>query len=453
MEIGEAVKPPAAEQQEEPVGDKKPVKVRCVLLYDGTGNNKTNINSRLSKNEFYEKSKSLWSKMKGGNDSYENFFTNIASFDTYMLDQQAEGFDITVMIYTEGAGTRNNQTDKLDGYGMGIGEAGIKNKCNSGITNAIATILEKEYEGGTLTAEQHYFAQLHFDVFGFSRGAATARYAIYKLLLEEEHTIKDKLRLQGFEVKEAKVRFAGLFDTVSSHGTSFKDDVEKLHLRAVSEADLAVQLSAADEYRKNFSLTNINSAKGGIEYFMPGAHSDIGGSYHDNDDPDNSKETFVLYSGTPHEVKQDARQLVNEGWYLLNNQVQEIEYEETFNDFGQAIHARTKANRKDISNAYCRIPLKVMAEHAKKQQVPINHAELELASNDIINKYAELAELDSNIYQYIVNDISQYNRCAPLLIKIRNRHLHMSAKEKLGMGPRFEGKGEMRRRVRQIHEG
>src|SRR6187431_1236941 len=234
MEIGEAVKPPAAEQQEEPVGDKKPVKVRCVLLYDGTGNNKTNINSRLSKNEFYEKSKSLWSKIKGGNDSYENFFTNIASLDTYTLDQQAEGFDITVKIYTEGAGTRDNQTDRLEGYGMGIGEAGIKNKCNSGITNAIAAIFEKEYEGSTLTPEKYYFAQLHFDVFGFSRGAATARYAIYKLLLEEEHTIKDKLRLQGFEVKEAKVRFAGLFDTVSSHGTSFKDDVEKLHLRAVS---------------------------------------------------------------------------------------------------------------------------------------------------------------------------------------------------------------------------
>lgn len=453
MEIGEAVKPPAAEQQEEPVGDKKPVKVRCVLLYDGTGNNKTNINSRLSKNEFYGKSKSLWSKIKGGNDSYENFFTNIASLDAYMLDQQAEGFDLTVMIYTEGAGTRDNQTDKLEGYGMGIGEAGIKNKCNSGITNAIAAILEKEYEGGALTAEKYYFAQLHFDVFGFSRGAATARYAIYKLLLEEEKTIKDKLRLQGFEVKDAKVRFAGLFDTVSSHGTSFKDDVEKLHLRAVNEADLTVQLSAADEYRKNFSLTNINSAKGGIEYFMPGAHSDVGGSYHDNDDPENSKEDFMLYSGSPHEVKQDARQLIAEGWYLLNNQTQEIEYEETFNDFGQAIHAHTKANRNGISNAYCRIPLKVMAEHAKKQQVPINQGKLAQDSNKIINKYAELTELDSNIYQYIVKDISQYNRCAPLLVKIRNKHLHMSAKEKVGMGPRFEGKGNSRQRKRGIYEG
>ena len=77
MEIGEAVKPPAAEQQEEPTGDKKPVKVRCVLLYDGTGNNKTNTSSRLDDKEgHYKRSKSLWSTIKGGNDSYENFFTN-----------------------------------------------------------------------------------------------------------------------------------------------------------------------------------------------------------------------------------------------------------------------------------------------------------------------------------------------------------------------------------------
>lgn len=455
MEIGEAVKPPAAEQQEEPVGKKKPVKVRCVLLYDGTGNNKTNTNSRLDDKEgHYKRSKSLWSTIKGGNDSYENFFTNIASLDTYTEKEPAAGFDITVKVYTEGIGTRNNEADERVGLGTGTWIAGVKAKCIKGITEAIGKILENKLQGNELNPDEHYFAQLHFDIFGFSRGAAAARHAAYKLIQEEEKTIKDNMRLKGFEVREAKIRFVGLFDTVSSHGVNFDNDVDKLHLRAISEAELVVQLSAADEYRKNFSLTNIGSAdKKGIEYFMPGAHSDIGGSYHDNDDPENSKETFILYSGNPHEVKQDARQLITEGWYLLNNETQEIEYEETFNDFGKAIHARTKANRKDISNAYCRIPLKVMAEHAKKQQVPINHGKLEQDSNKIINKYAELAELDSNIYQYITNQISQYNRCAPLLLRIRNRHLHMSAKEKLGMGPRFEGKGETRRRERQIHEG
>lgn len=463
MEIGESTKSAVTEQQEEPVGDKKPVKVRCVLLYDGTGNNKTNINSRLNDKEgHYKRSKSIWSTIKGGNDSYENFYTNIASLDTYTQDQPAEGFDITIKIYTEGIGTRDNESDERLGLGIGVWIAGIKAKCTKGIVKAIEEILENKIKDKNLDPDKHYFEQLHFDIFGFSRGAAAARHAAYKLMLEEEKTIKDNMRLKGFEVREAKIRFIGLFDTVSSHGVNFKNDVEKLHLRSISEAEAVVQLSAADEYRKNFSLTNIKSAGAkGTEYFMPGAHSDVGGSYHDlydpNTDPessaDNGTEKFILYSGLPHEVKQDARQLITEGWYRLDTDIKEIEYEETFNDFGQPVHAYTKANRIGISNAYCRIPLKVMAKEAKKQHVPINYMELEIASNEIINKHTDLAELDRTIDQYMVTDIKQYRRCAPLLLRIRNKHLHMSAKEKMGMGARFEGKGEARRRERGVHEG
>lgn len=69
MEIGESVKTPEAEQPEDPVGDKKPIKVRCVLLFDGTGNNKTNIDSKQAGLSAYEKSKTFWSKLKGGNAS------------------------------------------------------------------------------------------------------------------------------------------------------------------------------------------------------------------------------------------------------------------------------------------------------------------------------------------------------------------------------------------------
>jgi hypothetical protein len=455
MQVGESIKTPDPEQQEEPVGDKKPVKVRCVLLYDGTGNNKTNTNSRLDDKEgHYKKSKSLWSKIKGGNDSYENWFTNIASLDAYMMDQSAEGYDITVMVYTEGIGTRDNDADTWLGLGTGTGVAGVKAKCNKGIMEAIEKILGNTIQGDELTSSRHYFENLHFDIFGFSRGAAAARHAVYKLMFEEEKTIKDKMRLRGFEVREAKVCFSGLFDTVSSHGANFNNDVEKLNLNKMSAADMVVQLCAADEYRKNFSLTNIaSSGAKGTEYFMPGAHSDVGGSYHDNDDPTNSQEQFVLYKGSPREVKQDARQLVTEGWYRLDDSIQEIVFEETYNEYGQAVHANTKANRTGISNAYCRIPLTVMATEAMKQKVPINCAELEIASDEIINKYGELAALAKSIYQFMVKDISQYNRCAPLLIQVRNRHLHMSAKEKLGMGPRFEGKGDSRRRERRIHAG
>lgn len=455
MDTGESSASKTPEEEDVPLGKKKPLKVRCVLLYDGTGNNKTNINSRLNDTEgHYKKSKSLWNTIIGGNDSYDNFFTNIASLDTYTEDQSAEGFDITVKIYTEGIGTRTNEADERIGLGTGTWVAGVKAKCNKGINEAINVILNSQFKGAKLSSEKYYLEQLHFDVYGFSRGAAAARYAVYKLMLEEDRTIKDRMRLLGFDVKEAKVRFVGLFDTVSSHGLNFNNDVGKLHLDAIKEADSVVHLCAGDEHRKNFSLTTIKSAGAkGLEYYMPGVHSDIGGSYHDQDEPERSGETFVLHSGHPEEVKFDARQLIAEGWYQLNDSIQEILYEESVDEYGRVTHAKTKANREAISNAYCRIPLKVMAEESKRQQVPINYAQLTTESEDIINQYQDLQILDQNIRQYLVKSMEQYNRYDPLFVKIRNKHLHMSAKKKLGMGPRFEGKSPYRRRVRLIHEG
>lgn len=271
--------------------------------------------------------------------------------------------------------------------------------------------------------------------------------------MEENKTIKDQLRLHGFQVNETKIRFAGLFDTVSSHGISFRDDTRKLKLDAISEADMVVQLAAADEYRKNFSLTNIRSAdKKGIEYFMPGAHSDVGGSYHEIGH-EGSNEDFTLYQGAPDAVKRDAQQLVNQGWYLYTQTEQQIEYHEIKNHLGLVVSAYTKGKRSGISNAYCRIPLKVMATHAKQQQVPINHDKLEADAKEVIDDYPELVELERDIYRYMVTDRNTYNPCAPLLKRVRNKHLHMSAKEKIGMTPRFEGKGEERKRSRSVYEG
>src|SRR5690606_11110352 len=186
MEIGESVKTPEPEKPEDPVGDKKPIKVRCVLLFDGTGNNKKNIESKEAGLPAYEKSKTFWSKLKGGNASYEIWYTNIASLDTYTEKVPAEGFDITVKVYTEGPGTRNDKTDKLGGYAIGVGEAGLTNKCSNGIMEATPRILRSKFNGEDIDADRYYIVQLHFDVFGFSRVAATARYSIYKLLLEED---------------------------------------------------------------------------------------------------------------------------------------------------------------------------------------------------------------------------------------------------------------------------
>ncbi|HJV33667.1 MAG TPA: hypothetical protein VJ604_01260, partial [Geomonas sp.] len=59
---------------------------------------------------------------------------------------------------------------------------------------------------------------LHLDCFGFSRGAAAARNFIHAAILRHEDTLKDRLQSSDHRVSAVKVKFAGLYDTVASHG-------------------------------------------------------------------------------------------------------------------------------------------------------------------------------------------------------------------------------------------
>lgn len=445
-EICEGAQPSVEEPEEQRDDDKKPVTIRCIMLFDGTMNNKTNIESRLSKNEFYEATRSKKYKLFGkrvgkGAESYENGFTNIASLDGYMDKEPAKGYDITVKIYTEGAGTINNARDRTAGYSIAMGRAGVKNKCENGIVEAVKKIIESKFGGSGIKPDKHYIKLLTIDVFGFSRGATTARYAIHRLLKHERRPIKKRLQDQGYDTTKVEVCFAGLFDTVSSHGISFSNDVRKLELDAIKHAKKVLHLVAAEECRKNFSLTNIKSAGcKGEEYFLPGAHSDVGGSYHDD-----LSEDFYLYSGPPAKVKADRAALIAEGWYKED----EILYEEECDEFGRPVYARTKAAREGIRNAYCQIPLKIMAESAREQGLNVK-SKLENDADKSIALYADLKTLDSNIMKYKIKSVTAFPVHDPLLKRIRYDHLHMSSKDSLGLHPRFNEKGQ---RWRQPYDG
>jgi len=74
----------------------------------------------------------------------------------------------------------------------------------------------------------------------------------------------------------------GLYDTVSSYGRSFLDDVDQLGLKIGGQAAKVVHLVAGDECRENFASTTIASAIAagvGYELVLPGVHSDVGGGY------------------------------------------------------------------------------------------------------------------------------------------------------------------------------
>gem|GEM_PF-6427762 len=124
---------------------------------------------------------------------------------------------------------------------------------------------------------------------------------------------------------KAKVKFIELYDTVASYGIDITNDTRQLHLNSIQQADKVVQLAASDEHRIKFPLTNINSAGSkGIEKFLPGVHSDIGGGYHNN-------------------VPEKER-LIKKGWYKKRDlKVVKIQ--------NNLIANRT------VSNEYSRIPL------------------------------------------------------------------------------------------------
>ncbi|MBF7093651.1 hypothetical protein IUY40_19190, partial [Flavobacterium sp. ALJ2] len=89
-----------------------------------------------------------------------------------------------------------------------------------------------------------------------------------------------------------------------------------------------VQIAAGHEWRKNFNLTNINSATTrGIQYILPGCHCDIGGAYENGNYEQNhlvkmDKEgiaTVIKYGAGSKQFEyfkeKYKKELVESGWY------------------------------------------------------------------------------------------------------------------------------------------
>lgn len=203
-------------------------------------------------------------------DAQKNDRSNIALLEPhYKGNDNAEN---KYRIYVEGCGTEDTpEKASSAGFGTGFGAA------STGIISKVASAIN--HVNRQIKMHPKSNLQLEFDVFGFSRGAATARNFVWQIL-------KNNV-LEYEKIINVTVNFVGLYDTVSSYGAHmalFKDtsDVKTLHLDAITNVKKVFQICATDEFRLNFNLTNIKSAINagkGIEIFIPGAHSDIGGGY------------------------------------------------------------------------------------------------------------------------------------------------------------------------------
>lgn len=220
--------------------------------------------------------------------SYSNAPSNVAKLaDMYVESSEISGSKIIhrLWVYIAGVGTATGEGDSLIGAATGMGATGIISQVEEALSRVAVRIDELDLAGPIET--------LTFDLFGFSRGAATARHAVHEVHLGKTGTLGRAFAIQQIDwPRQVLIRFVGLFDTVAavinplaldmSPGNGRNEPV-RVSLDPL-KVNRAVQIVAADEHRENFALNSLRSADGSLpanfrEIALPGVHSDIGGGY------------------------------------------------------------------------------------------------------------------------------------------------------------------------------
>ena len=451
------------------------------LFFDGTLNNKRNtyIRKEIEKKEkgqLYDKEAVKDDPWGIDKDSFENDYTNVARMQKYYSLK-------TNVIYIEGIGTLDGDTDTVAGYTTGLGETGVRAKVRSGC--------EKVFE--KIPQEKDVKWNLVIDVFGFSRGAAAARAFInevtkgrytaskvwnskeekyeyydldFKKVEKEQLPRRGHLGLlceqKGVDILTIKFRFVGLFDTVSSYGLNFEDDttdktdIKEINLKAISDSAVknVVQIAAGHEWRKNFNLTNINSAGSkGIQYILPGCHCDIGGAYENANYEQNhfveigkeAKDILIKYGSASKQFEpfkeKYKKELVDSGWY----KPEQLKYMTVMGD-NSIMYKGTRY----IDQKYSFISLQFMSEFATEKGAKFDIDKIE-KEFDIPKKVGD----KEHLLNYVKNKLEAYIKAVKAsdpskrsavsykaYLDINNEkslmrnYLHWSATDKLGHAPR-----------------
>lgn len=414
------------------------VKVTVNVFFDGTLNNMKNTEARLA-NEKKKKGLALSpdeinaSKAFDDSDedesSYDNYYSNVA------IMKKINPMDLKqriIPIYIEGEGTTDHDEDDIMGYAFGSGDiSGIPVKVRSAfskIKTEIANLITKKY----ITPDQ-FINEMDVNVFGFSRGAAAAR-----------HFISQRRKLQdmyNIESDKFVINFAGLYDTVSSYeeegsfgrygsGAShdFDNDVEELKLKLEGNVKKVFHLTANDEYRENFSLTNIKSsiaAGVGYELSLPGVHSDIGGGYAEIE-----KEVRKLHLEKGFDNIKET--LIKEGWYHKDQIVTTI---------SKILKKTEDIGTRSIPLSYQFIPLAIMVKLSEKYKLKFDKKEIETKGFKY-NVPEDLVDAKELLLNYAIENDGVHSKIVTLkteqLHYVRNKYLHRSANDSIGKGGRYK---------------
>lgn len=381
------------EDCQEPEEKIKTKTARISVFYDGTLNNRVNSGQE-----------------RDGQGSYNTAETNISLLERGLTDKSSLNEDHWNDTYIEGIGTTNNEDDSSTGYAFGMGDTGVVSKAERGVEELVDRL-------DAFGISKSNKITLYIDFFGFSRGAAAARYSVW-LSIDSENNVASRLSAMGYTINSVTIQFVGLFDTVASYGTVHGNDTDDLHLDSLAHAISVLQLAAAEEHRAKFRLTNIDSASNGNQLYLPGVHSDIGGGYVDNSSEENLE---VLDIGGLHgpefierRLQQERDWLTSAGWY----EDDELEDDTTW--------IKLIANRANIRNTYSSIPLEIMIN---RSSLNFNNT----LTDDIAYKNDEfLIELNTQIQQAIASGLCNthwhwWNIRNIAFSRLRHEYLHFSA--------------------------
>lgn len=439
------------------------------VFFDGTKNNLYNIEHRKKNPQMY-KGKETASK-------YESYFNDHSNV-SYLYQAREQKANIG-WAYIEGIGTGAEQINHLDrenkdrarkgfplkdreyytdlqqGFAFGSGYTGIGTRVFQSFEK-IQTMVKQSLGDRIPTI-------LILNIFGFSRGAAAARHFLHRVKTEPQ-------LFKGWNLKRERiiVNFVGLFDTVSSFSpeytipeptSAFDNDVKELHLNFErGYASKVFHLTAADEYRQYFSLTNIDSAINngfGMEVAISGAHADVGGSYQS----EAQKKPFPVKKNVP-----GMKKWFQEQGFFKENDINWLKSRTSQNAMVGAIETpemMTAIRKNVIPNDYARVAFRIMRliveTHCSDKVIAFNRGRIKERETsqfpeiiELLNKLPyDIQKVSKNTWGKSYNfELSQYYSPEQVR-KIRYKYIHWSAKDELG----YELRTKNGLPFRKIHEG
>lgn len=196
--------------------------------------------------------------------------------------QNKGGLSNVCKVHLYAGGTVDNSTHEIDGQ-ISLYYKGVGTWAEPGYTQMMRAAFGSGAMHEIYMRAYNHLARVYQEgdkvyIFGFSRGAATAR-------LFASYLSKEKNKINGIT---PQVAFLGVFDTVvQSSDVGDSEDIRNLDVDGKDSSlpknvARAVHLVSIDDRREPFKPTLFNDDPRVTEVWCPGNHSDIGGGYYND---------------------------------------------------------------------------------------------------------------------------------------------------------------------------